>query len=299
MICFQTGFKGFSKSWEELASRLEGDGVPTPVTDATKDTTCLKPLLKWAGGKRWLLPTLRPLWEPHKEKRLVEPFAGGLAVALGLRPKQTLLNDINSHLINFYIQVQNGLTIDLDLCNEKDTYYEYRERFNKYITNGKVESKEAAELFYYLNKTGYNGLCRFNNGGTFNVPFGRYKNIGYVTDFSDYVETFSEWEFTAKDFLDIKLEETDFLYCDPPYDSEESGFTQYSEGGFSWTDQVLLAGWVARHKGPAIISNAATPRVKRLYKSLGFDLEYLDGPRFISCNGNRDKAKEVLAKKGL
>jgi len=273
--------------------------VSTTVADGAKGTTCLKPLLKWAGGKRWLLPTLKPLWELHTDKRLVEPFAGGLAVALGLQPKTALLNDINQHLINYYLHVQKGLVVGLDLKNEHDTYYLYRERFNEYITNGKRESKDAAELFYYLNKTGYNGLCRFNKAGTFNVPFGRYKSIGYVTDFSTYRDTLKKWEFTSKDFTLLELEDDDFLYCDPPYDSEDVGFVGYSKGGFDWNDQVLLAGWAGRHKGPVIISNAATKRIISLYKTLGFDLKYLDGPRFISCNGNRDKVREVLATKGL
>src|ERR1051325_7427846 len=72
----------------------------------------LKPMLKWAGGKRWLLPHLMLLWNAHAEKRLVEPFAGGLAVALGLRPTSALINDINPHLINFYRWVKIGLRIE-------------------------------------------------------------------------------------------------------------------------------------------------------------------------------------------
>lgn len=272
--------------------------MSTPVVDGAKDTTS-RPLLKWAGGKRWLVTTLQPLWEPHKDKRLVEPFCGGLAVSLGLKPELALLNDINQHLVNFYLHVQKGLVVDLELANDHDTYYLYRERFNNYITNGKRDSKDAAELFYYLNKTGYNGLCRFNTRGTFNVPFGRYKSICYVTDFSAYRDIFAGWEFTSEDFTLLDIDDDDFLYCDPPYDTEDVGFVGYSEGGFNWTDHVLLAGWAGRHKGPVVISNAATRRVVSLYRSLGFDIKYLEGPRFISCNGNRGKVREVLATKGL
>ena len=71
----------------------------------------LRPPLKWAGGKRWQIPHLRPLWEPHAHRRLVEPFCGGLAVALGLNPATALLNDANPHLVNFYRWLQRGLRI--------------------------------------------------------------------------------------------------------------------------------------------------------------------------------------------
>ena len=74
----------------------------TLVTIARMDSPLPKPPLKWAGGKRWQLPYLLPIWQPHAHRRLVEPFCGGLAVALGLRPSRALLNDANPHLINFY-----------------------------------------------------------------------------------------------------------------------------------------------------------------------------------------------------
>lgn len=131
----------------------------------------LNPPLKWAGGKRWIVPYLSPIWQQYRNYRLVEPFAGGLAVTLGLLPKRALLNDINSHLINFYKWVKKGLIIEIPLENDKERYYAYRERFNSLLSNGSAKSKEAAELFYYLNRTGYNGLCRFNSKGLFNVPF--------------------------------------------------------------------------------------------------------------------------------
>ena len=116
----------------------------------------------------------------------MEPFCGGLAVALGLAPNQALLNDINPHLLNFYHWLQRGLSISLEMTNEKDLYYQYRARFNALIKEEKANSQEAAELFYYLNRTGYNGLCRFNQKGEFNVPFGRYRRINYQRDFRDF-----------------------------------------------------------------------------------------------------------------
>ena len=138
-----------------------------------------KPPLKWAGGKRWQVPHLKPLWEPHAHRRLVEPFCGGLAVALGLQPEQALLNDANPHLINFYRWVQKGLRVTIQVENDEAVFYAQRERFNALLHAGKGGSQESAALFYYLNRTGYNGLCRFNSRGEFNVPFGQYKSISY------------------------------------------------------------------------------------------------------------------------
>ncbi len=267
-----------------------GAYVPSALVDT------LKPPLKWAGGKRWLVPMLRPIWDRYSSARLVEPFAGGLAVTLGLTPKEALLNDINVHLVNFYTHLKAGLQTEVEFKNDVDTYYSYRNRFNQLLQSGGELSKEAAELFFYLNRTGFNGLCRFSQTGKFNVPVGRYKTINYCTDFSDYKQLFSKWTFTAGDFKLLKLRPTDFIYADPPYDVQ---FTQYSSDGFSWDDQVRTAEWLARHTGPVALSNQATDRIINLYQSLGFSIELLDAPRRISCTGDRTKAKEVLATKNI
>jgi DNA adenine methylase len=254
----------------------------------------LKPPLKWAGGKRWLVPHLEPIWSRYPNRRYVEPFCGGLAVVLGLQPERALLNDINPHLINFYRHLQLGMQIQIKMRNEEQSYYTYRFRFNRLIQNGRAASREAAELFYYLNRTGYNGLCRFNKSGDFNVPFGTYETINYVSDFSEYGEIFKQWKFTNVDVEELELEPGDFVYADPPYDVE---FTSYSSGGFSWADQERTAQLLAKHSGPVVISNQATPRIVELYGDLGFELSYLAGPRRISCTGDRTAAREVLALK--
>lgn len=256
----------------------------------------LRPPLKWAGGKRWLITDLQKLWAKHSHKRLVEPFCGGLAVALGLKPDKALLNDVNPALINFYQQLRQGLELDIALENDETLYYQHRERFNQ-LNKSKSSHKTAAQLFYYLNKTGYNGLCRFNKAGGYNVPFGRYKKINYQLDFLAYQPQLSKWDFSNKDFEDLTLIDSDFIYADPPYDVP---FRQYSQQGFSWHDQERLANWLAQHSGPVVISNQATQRVKELYRDLGFKLRYLDAPRSISCKGNkRQAAKEVLATRGF
>lgn len=256
----------------------------------------LRPPLKWAGGKRWLVPHLQTFWRPYSGRRLVEPFCGGLAVALGLMPTQALLNDINIHLINFFSRVRERLCIKIPLENDRELYYKYRSCFNKLIREGKEYTVEAAVLFYYLNRTGYNGLCRFNRKGEFNVPFGKYASINYMRDFEPYRDTFLPWEFSCVDFELLDLNEDDFIYADPPYDVE---FTHYSKEGFDWDDQLRLAEWLAEHPGPVVLSNQATQRIVELYRKLGFRLHFLNAPRMISCTGNRTPVREVLALKGL
>ncbi len=265
-------------------------------TNIKKNSSQIRPPLKWAGGKRWLIPYLRPLWEQHKDKRFVEPFCGGLAVSLGLLPKKAWINDINPHLINFYTQLKKGFKANLEFINDVDSYKTNRDKFNKLLKEKKTESEEAAELFYYLNRTGFNGLCRFNNSGFYNIPYGRNKTINYLRNFSEYKKSFKRWKFTHKDFKKMRLEDDDFVYADPPYDVP---FTQYSVGGFSWDDQTKTAKWLAKHKGPVVLSNQATPRIIDLYKSLGFKIEIIEAPRSISCTGERKKVKEVLATRNL
>ncbi|HZM98619.1 MAG TPA: DNA adenine methylase, partial [Pyrinomonadaceae bacterium] len=116
--------------------------------------------------------------------------------------------------------------------------------------------------------------------------------INYATDFSEYKTVFSRWHFSNLDIEALEFEAGDFIYADPPYDVE---FTTYSAGGFSWYDQVRTANLLAAHPGPVVISNQATPRIVELYEGLGFELTYLDGPRRISCTGDRTAAREVLA----
>ena len=263
---------------------------------ASAAPTAVRPPLKWAGGKRWQVPHLQPLWAAHTKMRFVEPFAGGLAAALGLLPERALLNDTNPHLINFYRWLQKGLQADLKMENNERLFYRHRTQFNELVAAGEEDSAEAAALFYYLNRTGFNGLCRFNAKGEFNVPFGKYTRIGYTHDFLPYMYAFRDWKFTNGDFADIRLQRKDFVYADPPYDVE---FTAYSKGGFSWGDQVRAAEWLARHKGPVILVNQATPRIEELYRRLGYEVQFLDAPRRISCNGDRTPAQEILGTRNL
>lgn len=256
----------------------------------------MKPLLKWAGGKRWLLPVLQDVWAAYPNRKLVEPFTGGMAVALGLNPTTALLNDANQHLINFYIQVSKGLEIGQQFKNNSIYYYAQRNKFNKLILKNQHQTEEAASIFYFLIRTGFNGLCRFNSDGEFNVPFGQHAKILYSRDFAAYRQLFNQWQLTCTDFAKLQLDGDEFLYVDPPYDVE---FTRYNAKDFLWDDQIRLVNWLVKHKGPVIASNQATPRVLELYKGLKFTVCCLPAPRMISCNGDRRPAIEMLAFKGV
>jgi len=254
------------------------------------------PPLKWAGGKRWLAPSLRKLYAPFRKRRLVEPFVGGMSVALGLHPRKALLCDINPHAIYFYKWLQKGLRIESVMENSAACFYRNRERFNWLLAQGDAASAEASGLFYYLNHTAYNGLCRFNNKGFFNVPFGKYAKIKYRREFEEYKRCLAGWEFRCCDFEEIKLRRGDFVYSDPPFDVE---FTKYAKEDFTWKDQARLVKWLAAHPGPVVASNQATPRIMDLYSKHGFKIQVLSAPRMISCTGDRTRVREMLALKNL
>ncbi|AMR29671.1 adenine methyltransferase [Hymenobacter psoromatis] len=252
------------------------------------------PALKWAGGKRWLMPHLLPLWQRFADYRLVEPFVGGMSVALGLRPKQAYLADLNEHLVNFHQWLQRGLITTSEPVHEEAAFYEARARFNELIRQQQQHSAEAATLFYYLNRTCFNGLCRFNRKNEFNVPFGRYKTINYTRDFTAYQPQLAAWDIAHHSFEHTPLQAGDFVYVDPPYDTP---FTQYAKEDFTWADQEKLVRWLTAYDGPIVATNQATPRILELYQDAGFQVQTLAAPRRISCTGDRTPAQEILATK--
>jgi DNA adenine methylase len=180
--------------------------------------------------------------------------------------------------------------------NDERLFYRHRDRFNALIAFGQGTSREAAEIFYYLNRTGYNGLCRFNRTGEFNVPFGRYTRIAYTRDFTPCRGLFSNWTFTCHDIEALPLDPGDFVYADPPYDVE---FRQYATGGFGWKDQERTAARFARHPGPVVLVNQATDRVEALYRRLDYQVQFFEAPRRISCTGDRTPAREIVGTRNL
>jgi len=256
----------------------------------------ITPPIKYPGGKRFLVDNIRILWELSKAKRLVEPFCGGMAISLGIAPKKALVNDINPHVVNYYRCIKDGFKIDIEMQNDKDFYYQKREEFNQLILNHEHFSPLSASLFYYLNRTGFNGLVRFNKSGLFNVPFGRYKKINYQTEFLDIAKTLKNWTLSCGDFSQLKIRKTDFLYVDPPYDVE---FRNYSGNNFEWQEQQRLVKHLSQYSCPIVLSNQATDRIVELYEANDYKIFLIDAPRRISCNGDRKPAQEVLALKNM
>ena len=256
----------------------------------------LQPFLKWAGGKRWLVPHLQTIWSKYSDHTLVEPFCGGLAIALGLNPKKAILNDSNPHLINLYNCIKDCQLSPpgIPLENDREVYDSNRALFNHLTTEfpTRLNCHQRAWLFYFLNRTGFNGLCRFNLKGEYNVPFGKHKKINYLTDFSPYVAAFKEWDFYSFDFALLEIPADGFIYVDPPYDA---GFTKYEKKDFKWEDQIRLARWLSEQSVPVVASNLATERILDLYGSYGFQIQQISARRRISCNGDRAPVMEMLA----
>lgn len=262
------------------------------------DEIVATPPLKWAGGKRWLVPALAGIWQEHAHRRLVEPFVGGMAVALGLRPRRALLSDVNPHLVNFYrwLGSDRGLVCHVEGGLDEAGYYRARDEFNELIRGGVHRSERAAELFYFLNRTAFNGVCRFNAKGGFNVPYGKRKTLQYRENLTDYHSVLAPWEILETSFEGLAVENGDFIYADPPYDE---GFTTYSSGGFSWDDQARLVDWLTKHDGPVLASNHDTENIRQCYSAAGFDITEVMAPRRISCNGDRTPKAELLLSRNI
>lgn len=256
----------------------------------------VNPPIKYPGGKRFLVNTIKELWDNSQSIRLVEPFSGAMAISLGIAPKKARLNDLNPHVINFYQSIKNGFSIEMPMKNDEEFYYARRNQFNSLICNGDHTSSLGASLFYYLNRTCFNGLVRFNASGLFNVPFGRYKTINYQRNFTEVRKIIRNWKFTSEDFTKVRINKTDFLYVDPPYDTP---FTNYSGKGFEYSEQVRLVKHLKKYQCPIVISNQATERMLKLYRENYYQVITIDAPRSISCNGNRKKAQEILAIKNI
>ncbi|MCY9861288.1 Dam family site-specific DNA-(adenine-N6)-methyltransferase [Vibrio coralliirubri] len=261
----------------------------------------MNPYLKWAGGKRSIVPAIRMLYENSGCSRLVEPFCGALSISLGVQPQKALVCDVNKALINLHQTIQTNPSFsDYSHLNNKDDFLRLRARFNELI-DANSYTKETAEIFNFLNRTCFNGLWRVNKSkGHFNVGFGKYKKPLILTDFSQFQRIMEKWEIYSSDFNFVipSLKKSDFAFIDPPYDGDKV-FVGYSEGGFEWGDQVDLAHVVAKSEAKCVITNSDTPRLRELYKEMGFLVYQHTMPRMISCNGERQRAKELIAFKGF
>lgn len=261
----------------------------------------MKPFLKWAGGKFRLVDTLKKHFP--QGKRFVDPFFGSGAVSLNVDYPDYFANDANGQLVDFWIALRNKGPIFIAKCealfdennNTKDRYFEIRQAFNF----GQI----GPEAFLYLNRHGFNGLCRYNKNGLFNVPFGRYDHPYFPRkELEAALEFAKKLTMTCGDFTAVfdKVREGDVVYCDPPYVplSSTASFTSYSKGGFGMEAQLKLVRCVedaAMFGATVIVSNHDTPITRDLYKNAD-EIHTLDVQRNISCNGaKRGKAKELIA----
>jgi len=254
------------------------------------------PPLKWAGGKRWFVRRYRDALLKVPCRRIVEPFAGGLSLSFEIASHKNipvLASDINPHLINFYKSLQLKEFEPIDLEVSKEFYTAIRSEFNQLITIGADSSLRGAQLFWALNRLGFNGLCRFNKAGFFNTPYGSGYRKSLQLPWDKYSVLLKNWTFQVGSFETLEIQKKDFLFCDPPYDH---GWQGYYESSFSFEQQVLLARWVQSQSVPAVLMNHATPRILELYKSLGFNIHIISAPRRISARSDcRENTEEVLA----
>lgn len=267
----------------------------------------IQPFLKWAGGKRQLLPEIRK-YVPKRMGTYYEPFLGGAAVLFDLQPKKAVINDINSELINTYLVIKNNvedLIEDLKKHeNTSDYYYKIRDLDRDKNQFSKLSDVEKASRLIYLNKTCFNGLFRVNSQGQFNVPFGRYKNPNIVNEFvlravSHYLNN-NEVEILNVDFADAvsNAKKGDFVYLDSPYDpvSDTASFTGYTLGGFNKDEQIRLRDLFVdldKRGCKVLLSNSATDFIKDLYKD--YRIEIVSATRNInSIASKRGKIDEVL-----
>ncbi|MDZ7660918.1 Dam family site-specific DNA-(adenine-N6)-methyltransferase [Thiohalophilus sp.] len=263
----------------------------------------VRPFLKWAGGKYEIAQKIRKYLP--EGKTLIEPFVGAGAIFLNTDYPKYTLNDVNQDLINLYKSIQeNGDTFIKDarkLFSEKNNtataYYRLRDKFNN-----TDDHYQRSLIFLYLNKFGYNGLCRYNKSGGFNVPFGRHKNPGFPEkQLIVFSENSKKAKFVCEDFGKTfnRARKSHVIYCDPPYApaSETAYFSDYATGGFDLDDQERLANIARKTAGKGItvvISNHDTKLTRKLYK--GAKIIKLDVRRNISCNStNRRNANELIA----
>lgn len=264
----------------------------------------MRPFLKWAGSKQRIVERIKAIL-PQGE-RLIEPFVGSAAVFLNTEYPTAILADTNADLINVYQQLQREGEPFIQYCqtfftpehNDKAVYYTLRRQFNE-----TADSREKAALFLYLNRHGYNGLCRYNLKGVFNVPFGRYKRPYFPQEEMVYfVEKAQTAVFLHADFRTTMQKATagDVVYCDPPYVplSQTANFTNYhSSGKFTLEHQqdlATLAEELAERGVPVVVSNHDTEFTREAYQTAV--IREFDVRRFISSKPTkRGKVGELLA----
>ena len=267
---------------------------------AARKIDSVRPILKWAGGKRQLLPALRRYY-PVRFDRYVEPFLGSGAVFLDchnhglLAGRGARLSDINADVIGCYRMVRDAVEEVIESLHVLEAghqdhgarhFYEVRDSHFNPIRSGLYRGMDGsmaytpalAAMLIYLNRTGYNGLFRVNSRGQFNVPAGRYSKVRICDP--DNLRRLSRALAPPHVTLEVSLFEDalagcragDFVYLDPPYAplSRTAQFTSYTAGGFSADQQLRLQQVVIDLAGRGVqvlLSNSVAPEIRRLYKN--------------------------------
>ncbi|PWK51705.1 Dam family site-specific DNA-(adenine-N6)-methyltransferase [Pleionea mediterranea] len=270
---------------------------------ALRSGELVRPFLKWAGGKYRLIDRISD--NLPSGKRLIEPFIGSGSVFLNTRYDNYLLADINPDLIFLYQTLKDEGRSFIDYCesffqpelNNAARYYQFREEFNELMPG----TRKAA-LFLYFNRHGYNGLCRYNLKGGFNVPFGKYKKPYFPRlEMEHFWKKAQRATFVCQDFEKVmqRARKDHVVYCDPPYVpiSPTAYFTSYAKHGFSLHDQERLAFQakkLSQRQVTVVISNHENEVTRAMYQ--GAKIVSFPVRRFISCNGSRrNNADELLA----
>jgi DNA adenine methylase len=259
--------------------------------------------LKWAGGKFLLAPLIRQ--HLPAADVLVEPFVGAGSVFLNTDYAAYVLNDINADLIHMYqlLQQQSVPFIDdarhlfNESTNSKSCYLSIREQFNACR-----DPYQRSLWFLYLNRHGYNGLCRYNSRGGFNVPFGAYKKPYFPqAELEFFAQKSVKAQFTCLSYADVfaQLPPAAAVYCDPPYVplSKTASFTSYASSSFTLDDQAELANLAEQAQlagHTVLISNHDTSWTRKIYQAA--QLHSIQVGRSISQQGaTRGKVAELLA----
>ncbi|CAN7673528.1 Dam family site-specific DNA-(adenine-N6)-methyltransferase [Caballeronia sp. LjRoot34] len=264
----------------------------------------IRPFLRWVGGKSRVLQHI--VFRLPRGKRLVEPFVGGGSIFLNTHYESYLLADSNRHLVELYQAVANGRDGFVEMAK---AYFEECFRTpERYLSvraafNAEQDALARAAQFLYLNRFNFNGLCRYNKAGGFNVPYGyptRPPRFPFeeITAFSAKAE---HADFIAADFAKVMCTATsgDVVYCDPPYLDPDSAktFTGYSPSGFSMERQLELASIsreLARKGVPVAISNHDCQTAREIYA--GAEIFTFDARRSVSAaSEKRGAARELLA----
>ena len=205
---------------------------------STSNRKSLNPIVKWSGGKKDELKQIIPHIPEHDT--YLEPFIGGGAVYFHLNPEKAVINDVHKELVDFYKSIKNGNSDDIyefmkQHPNDEETYYKVRKYDN-------TDVLDNAKRFYYLRKTCFRGMLRYNKKGEFNIPYGRYKTYNFEEiknkNYEDLLKRTEIFNDSFETIFENYNDSNNFMFLDPPYDSE---FTDYGYCSFGKEEQRNLA----------------------------------------------------------